>query len=118
MHLRKYSLELIAETGLSGAKPAVTPIDTNIKLTTKQYDDHISLTEEKEEHDPLTDQTTYQRLIGKLLYLTMTWPDITFGVQTLTQFPQKPKKSHMEATSRIVIYIKNHTGQGVLTTLL
>lgn len=44
MHQKKYSLELIAETGLGGAKPCITPINTNTKLTTKQYDDHLKAT--------------------------------------------------------------------------
>lgn len=79
----KYSLELIAEVGLSGAKPVVALIDTNIKLTTKQYDNHISFTKGKQMHDALVDQSTYYRLIGKLLYLTITRPDIAFGVQIL-----------------------------------
>lgn len=44
----------------------------------------------------------------------MTRPDIAFGVQILNQFLQQPKKSHMEATLRIVRYIKSQPGQGVL----
>lgn len=114
MHQKEYSLELIAETGLSGAKPAITPIDTNTKLTTKQYDDHVNITQAKEVHDPLADQSTYQRQIGKLLNLTMTRPHIAFGVQTLRQFLQQPKQSHMEDALRSVRYIKNQPGQGVL----
>nr|XP_016467178.1 PREDICTED: uncharacterized protein LOC107789823 [Nicotiana tabacum] len=80
MHQRKYALELISEAGLSTAKPAGI----------------------KSEEDPLTDQQVYQRLIGKLLYLTVTRPDISFGVQTLSQFLQQPKKSHMDAALRII----------------
>ncbi|XP_019240162.1 PREDICTED: uncharacterized protein LOC109220154 [Nicotiana attenuata] len=44
----------------------------------------------------------------------MTRPDISFSVQTLSQFMQKPNKSHMEAALRIVRYIKNQPGQGIL----
>jgi len=39
MHQRKYALQLISEVGLSAAKPSGTPIDVNVKLTSKQYDD-------------------------------------------------------------------------------
>ena len=46
-------------------------------------------------NDPeLDDVTSYQRLIGKLLYLTITRPDICFCVHVLSQFMQHPKTSH------------------------
>ncbi|XP_070043137.1 uncharacterized mitochondrial protein AtMg00240-like [Nicotiana tomentosiformis] len=44
----------------------------------------------------------------------MTRPDLSFSVQTLSQFLQQPKISHMEATMRIVKYIKNQPGRGIL----
>lgn len=87
MHQRKYTLELVFELGLGAAKPFFTPIDTNIKLTTKEYDDHVC----SKEHgisDPPSNMHAYQRLIGKLLYLTMTRRDISYCVQTLSQFLQ------------------------------
>ncbi|XP_019267541.1 PREDICTED: uncharacterized protein LOC109244840 [Nicotiana attenuata] len=115
MHQRKYTLELISETGLGAAKPAITPLDFNVKLTTKEYDIYANkgkeVTDEDEEQPALN---SYQRLIGKLLYLTMTRPDIAFSVQTLSQFLQKPKKSHMEAALKIMRYLKQQPGQGVL----
>ncbi|XP_070037100.1 uncharacterized mitochondrial protein AtMg00810-like [Nicotiana tomentosiformis] len=114
IHQRKYALELISEAGLAAAKPTVTPIDNNVKLTSKQYDEHTGQTENSASSDPLVDQISFQRLIGKLLYLTITRPGISFGVQTLSQFLQQPKKSHMEAALRIVKYIKSQPGQGVL----
>ena len=58
--------------------------------------------------------TAYQRLIGRLLYLTTTRPDICFVVQVLSQFMQKPKVSHWEAALRLVRYIKGCPGQGIL----
>ena len=39
---RKYALELVAETGMSGAKPASTPFEINQKLTSTEYDKHVS----------------------------------------------------------------------------
>lgn len=83
-----------------------------MKLTSKHYDDQVK----EGEHDPLVDQTAYQKLIGKLLYLNMTRPDISYSVQTLSQFLQQPKNSHMEAVLRIVRYIEKNPGQGILLT--
>ncbi|XP_060195320.1 uncharacterized mitochondrial protein AtMg00810-like [Lycium barbarum] len=70
---------------MAAAKPAVTPVDANTKLTTKQHDDQF---EDK--------------------------PDIAFGVQTLSQFLQQPKKTYMDVAVRIVRYIKKDPGQGLL----
>ncbi|XP_049413140.1 uncharacterized mitochondrial protein AtMg00810-like [Solanum stenotomum] len=112
MHQRKYALELIDEVGMSAAKPVGTPINVNVKLTSKHYDEHEKIHGALE--DPLVDQTIYQRLIGKLLYLNMTRPDLSFSTQNLSQFLQQPKKSHMDAALRIVRYLKKQSGPGLL----
>ncbi|XP_075108852.1 uncharacterized protein LOC142180699 [Nicotiana tabacum] len=113
VHQRKYALELIYELGLSAAKPIGTPMDSNSKLITKEYDEHLS-TVSITKDEVISDIGSYQRLIGKLLYLTVTRPDIAFSVQNLSQFLQQPKRSHMKAAHRIVKYIKNEPGLGVL----
>ena len=61
----------------------------------------------------LDDYGKYQRLIARLLYLTITRPDIAFVVQVLSQYMHSPKKSHTEATLRVVIYIKGTTCLGL-----
>uniref|UniRef100_A0A3Q7F578 Reverse transcriptase Ty1/copia-type domain-containing protein n=1 Tax=Solanum lycopersicum TaxID=4081 RepID=A0A3Q7F578_SOLLC len=110
MHQRKYALELISDCGLGGSKPASTPLESGVKLTTVEYDEATAKTD-----DPLyANVTAYQRLIGRLLYLTTTRPDICFAVQVLSQFMQKPKVSHWEAALRLVRYIKGCPGQGIL----
>jgi len=80
-------LEIISEAGLSGCKPAVISIEQNIKLTTADYDAGLSQEVDLVLRDPLG----YQKLVGKLIYLTMTRPDISYAVQTLNQFMHKPK---------------------------
>lgn len=113
MHQRKYDLELISELGLSGVKPAVTPIDTSVKHTSREYDEYVG-GKDLTSVEVLTDQGPYQRLIGKLLYLTVTRPDIAYSIQLLSQYLQQPKRSHMKAAQRIVRYIKNQPGRGLL----
>ncbi|XP_015160287.1 uncharacterized mitochondrial protein AtMg00810-like [Solanum tuberosum] len=77
IHQRKYALELIADMGLAGGKPVSTPMELNLQLTTTTYDDHIP----SAHNDPLlVDPTKYHRLVGRLLYLTNTRPDISFTV--------------------------------------
>uniref|UniRef100_A0A3Q7GWR4 Reverse transcriptase Ty1/copia-type domain-containing protein n=1 Tax=Solanum lycopersicum TaxID=4081 RepID=A0A3Q7GWR4_SOLLC len=104
---RKYALKLIDDLGLAGSKTAMTPLEQNQKLTSQE---HCGL-----QNDALlSDIKGYQRLIGKLLYLTLTRPDIAYSVQTLSQFMQNPKRSHLEATHRVVRSIKNEPGMGIL----
>ena len=55
---------------------------------------------------PFTDVHAYRRLIGRLMYLTNTRPDITYFVQQLSQFLDKPTIAHYNATIRILKYIK------------
>lgn len=75
IHQQKYALELIADMGLAGTKPVSTPMELNLQLTTTTYDDHIP----SAHNDPLlANPTKHQRLIGRLLYLTSSRPDISF----------------------------------------
>ncbi|XP_019260812.1 PREDICTED: uncharacterized protein LOC109238789 [Nicotiana attenuata] len=109
MNQRKYSLELISEIGLSTAKPSSTPLDCNQKLTTTELDEVAG-----SGNEPLEDKGQYRRLIGKLLYLTLTGLDIAFAVQTLSQFMQNLKRSHWEASIKAVKYVKREPGLGIM----
>ncbi|GAV59364.1 hypothetical protein CFOL_v3_02895 [Cephalotus follicularis] len=56
----------------------------------------------------------YQRLVGILIYLTITRPDICYAVQMVSQFMHSPKQSHMDAALRILRYLKKEPGLGIL----
>jgi hypothetical protein len=75
-------------------------MDSNLKLSR----DNGSL---------LEDPTSYCRLIGHLLYLTITRPDITYSVQVLSQFMSTPHQPHLDAAHRILRYLKSAPGQGL-----
>jgi len=111
IHQRKYTLQLIANMGLAGAKPVSTPMELNLKLTSTDFDAHIPSTHTD---PPLDDPTSYRRLVGRLLYLTTTRPDISFSVQCLSQFMHSPKRSHMDVALRLVRYLKSAPGLGVM----
>jgi Reverse transcriptase (RNA-dependent DNA polymerase) len=97
---RKYVLDLLKETGKLGAKPASTPMETNTKLGL-------------EDGEVLSDIGQYQRLVGKLIYLTVTRPDISFAVSMVSQFMHAPRTSHLSAIDRILRYLKCTPGQGI-----
>lgn len=109
LNQRKYLLELISEAGLVGTKPASTPMESNARLTSVDYDAIAGVTGDV----ILKDATAYQRLVGKLMYATITRPDMNFAVQTLSQFMQRPKRFHLEAAYRVIRYLKGSVGQGV-----
>lgn len=62
----------------------------------------------------LNDATKYRRLVGKLIYPTVTRPDIVYSVRTLSQFMHQPRKPHWDAAIRILKYIKGTPSQGLL----
>ena len=101
MNQRKYALEILGETGMLDCKPLDTPMDPNAKLVLGQK-------------EPLYDLGRYQRLVGKLNYLTITRIDISFSVSVVSQFLQSPCDSHWDVMIRILHYIKGTQGQGVL----
>jgi hypothetical protein len=98
---RKYCLDLLKDSGLLGSKPAVTPLDTSIKLHSNAG-------------TPYHDVSRYRRLVGKLLYLNTTRPDISFATQQLSQFMHAPTTVHFNAACRVIRYLKNNPGQGML----
>ncbi|XP_030479282.1 uncharacterized mitochondrial protein AtMg00810-like [Cannabis sativa] len=97
---RPFTIQLLKDSGCLGSKPVSTPMEPNIKLST-------------ESGDLLPNPTQYHSLIGKLLYLTITRPDISFAVNKLSQFLQSPRQPHLTAATRILHYLKNSPGQGL-----
>ena len=96
---QKYILDLLKETGMSGCRPADTPMDPNAKLWG--------------EGSVPVDTGRYQRLVGKLIYLSHTRPDIAFSVSVVSQFMNSPSEEHLEAVYRILRYLGN-PGKGLL----
>ncbi|XP_019228672.1 PREDICTED: uncharacterized protein LOC109209788 [Nicotiana attenuata] len=80
MNQRMYALELVSEMGLVGSRTAATTLEFNHKLFSVELD-RILHTNENSVDKELEDRSSYQRLISRPLYLTMTRPDIAFVVQ-------------------------------------
>jgi hypothetical protein len=97
---RKYALEILEDSGVLGAKPVLFPMDSNLKLS-------------RGDGELIDDPSSYQRLIGRLVYLTITRPDLSYSVQLLSQFMDSPRKPHMDAAFRVLRYLKSSLGQGL-----
>lgn len=62
----------------------------------------------------LHDLAKYRRLVGKLNYLTVTRPDISFAVSVVSQFMSSPRTTHWDAMLRIIKYLKEALGKGLI----
>nr|GEV24154.1 ribonuclease H-like domain-containing protein [Tanacetum cinerariifolium] len=109
---RKYYLELLSEYGLLASKPALTPIETNVVVSDILKRKRKKRSVEKLDL-PLSDLTSYQKLIGKLIYLTLTRLDISYTVHYLSQFMYKPLQSHVKLDMRVLRYLKGSHGKGI-----
>ena len=61
----------------------------------------------------MADAYRYRRLLGKLIYLTITCPDISYVVSVLSQFMHEPRMVHWEGALRVLAYIKRALAKGL-----
>ena len=93
-------MDLLNEVGMLGGRPAGTPIEANLKLQISEEDGGV-------------DKGRYQRLVGKLIYLSHTRPYIAFVVSYVSRFMKCPRKEHVDAVNRILRYLKTSPGKGI-----
>ncbi|XP_021742804.1 uncharacterized protein LOC110708891 [Chenopodium quinoa] len=98
---RKFTKELLQECDFDVSKTAKTPLPASVKLFA-DYGDFFP------------DLVQYRCLVGKLNFLTHTRPDISYAVQTLSQFLQQPRMPHLHALQHVMRYIAGTIGQGIL----
>jgi hypothetical protein len=96
----KYAKELVTKYCLEDCKLAKIPVATNIRLG-------------KDEAGKSVDISLYRAIIGSLLYLTASRPDIMHAVCLCARYQADPKESHYIAFKRILRYIKNTIHLGI-----
>jgi hypothetical protein len=97
---RKYILDLLSDMGMMGCRAASTPIDQNHRVVAQCG-------------EPV-DKETYQKLVGRLLYLCHTRPDIAYSMSVVSRYMHDPRSGHMEAVHRILRYLKGTPGKGLM----
>jgi Reverse transcriptase (RNA-dependent DNA polymerase) len=97
---QKYVLDLLRDIGMLGCRPVNTPIDPNHKLSGEIGDQ--------------VEKGQYQRLVGKLIYLAHTRPNISYAVSVVSSYMHDPRVSHQEVVYQILRYFKGCPGKGVL----
>ncbi|GJU45243.1 retrovirus-related pol polyprotein from transposon TNT 1-94 [Tanacetum coccineum] len=96
----KYIKEMLKKFELEDSKQTKTPMSTEIKLT-------------KDDEADSMDSSKYRGMIGSLLYLTASRPDIMFSVCLCARFQENPKTTHLEAVKRIFRYIRGTSHLGL-----
>jgi hypothetical protein len=96
----KYLKEMLKKFQMEGSSPISTPMVVGFKLS-------------KDDISPDVDQTTYQSMIGSLLYITTSRPDIMQAVGMVCHYQSTPKKIHLVAVKRIFKYLKGTMTYGL-----
>lgn len=90
---QKYISDILHRAALSDTRTADTPMELHIKL---RPSDGV----------PLDDPTRYRQLVGALVYLTISRPDIAYAVHILSQFVSAPTSIHFAALLRVLRYLR------------
>ncbi|CAM8951713.1 unnamed protein product [Rhodiola kirilowii] len=93
IHQQKYVNEILKKFGMESAKMCATPMSPNDTLA-------------KDETSPWVDPTLYRGMIGSLLHLTTSRPDILFSVCLCARFQADPRETHVKVVKRILRYLK------------
>ncbi|XP_026440517.1 uncharacterized protein LOC113339465 [Papaver somniferum] len=99
----KYALDLLTKTDMLDYKPCSTAVAHGPRVSSQ-------------DGEPLHDPRAYRSMVGSLQCLTLTRPNITFGINYASQFKHSPTDSHMLIVKRILRYIKHSLGSGITLT--
>ncbi|XP_042380465.1 uncharacterized mitochondrial protein AtMg00810-like [Zingiber officinale] len=102
LNQRKYALDLLKDAQMVDSKPAHTPLDSKQKPYSKG--------------EVLKNLAHYQKLVGKLIYLTITRPDLSYAVNIASQYMHAPTNQHLSLVKRILRYLKGSIGRGIIMT--
>jgi hypothetical protein len=97
----KYAKNIVKKFGMENASHKRTPAPTHLKLT-------------RDEKGMDVDQSLYRSMIGSLLYLTASRPDITFAVGVCARYQAEPKISHLTQVKRILKYVNGTCDYGIM----
>jgi len=97
---KKYALEVLKRFGMNNSNSIHNPIVPSYKLM-------------KDEDGVKVDKTYYKQVVGSIMYLTATRPDMMFVVSLISRYMENPTELHLQATKRVMRYLKGTTGLGI-----
>jgi hypothetical protein len=100
LNQHKYVFDLLKDVEMMDAKPDPTPLDSKLKLETT--------------NEPLRSINHYQHFMGKLIYLTIKWLNITYAISLVSQFMHAPIIFHLSIVKRIMCYLKGSIEYGIV----
>ncbi|CAL2260415.1 unnamed protein product [Prunus armeniaca] len=95
-----YAKEVLKKFRMENANPVSTPCVIGLKLS-------------KDGEGKLVNSTMFRSLVGNLMYLTATRPDIMFSVSLVSRFMEKPYSNHWDVVKRILRYVKGTVDYGI-----
>jgi len=101
----KYAVDILKRFGMMNCRSVSTPMVANLK---KLHDSGSG--------EDLVDSTMYRQLVGSLMYLTHTRPDMQFAVSALSQFMAEPRERHWVAGKHILRYLRGTIAYGLKYT--
>ena len=100
MHQTEYALSILRLFNMEDCNPSHTPLPEGLILS-------------KETATPPVNATLYRMLVGKLLFLTKTRPDITHAVSMISRFMQNPQEAHLQAAKHVLRYLRRYPSLGL-----
>ncbi|CAM6115753.1 unnamed protein product [Calypogeia fissa] len=103
LHQQHYAQQLVLDYGMENCRSPLVPLPEGLIL-------------ESETNTPDIDRHSYCQLVGRLIFLTNTRPDLSFAVGLVSRFMHQPQQAHYDAAMHIVCYISGTTGLGIFYT--
>lgn len=100
LNQQKYAVKILKKFRMQNCKPVPTPLILNTKFS-------------KEDGAEKCDASLFRSLIGSLLYLTASRPDLMYAASLLSRFMQSPSNIHFAAAKRVLRYLKGTVKLGI-----
>lgn len=97
---REYVLEILKRFGMMESNSVSSPIVPGCKVS-------------KDEKGVAVDETYYKQLVGSLMYLTATRPDMMFVTCLISRYMSRPTKLHLQVAKRALRYLRGTTNYGI-----
>lgn len=97
---RKYALEVLKKFGMMESNSVGSPIVPGFKVS-------------KDEAGVTVDETNYKQLVGSLMYLTATRPDMMFVISLISRYMEKPTELHLQEAKRALRYLRGTVNYGI-----
>ncbi|GAU37106.1 hypothetical protein TSUD_278930 [Trifolium subterraneum] len=101
IHQHKYAIEILKRFGMENCNNVCSPIVPGCKL-------------DKDENGKATDATTFKQMVGCLMYLLATRPDLAYSICLVARFMDRPTDIHVAAVKRIMRYLKGTLTDGIM----